>query len=95
MLDSAHGLKGDATWGWVAELLDDKVSMAKRIAVEWGLNYGASPAEAVTKGVEIANAVDLSPNPNPKYAAVPITTYDFEAGTALIGVNPAVIDLIA
>ncbi|MEN9314911.1 MAG: hypothetical protein RIS35_1304, partial [Pseudomonadota bacterium] len=95
MLDAARGLTGDTTWGWVAQLLDDKVLMSKRVAVDWGLNYGANASEAITKGVEIANAIDESPNPNPAFAAIPVKTFDFAEATALIGINPAGIDLIA
>lgn len=36
ILDSAHTFKGNATWGWVADLLDNKISAANRIAVDWG-----------------------------------------------------------
>jgi Ca2+-binding RTX toxin-like protein len=94
MLDAAHALKGDETWGWVAELLEDRVAMSKRIAVEWGLNYGATPEAAITLGAAIAGAVDESPNPDPAFADSPVKTFDFDAAIAIIGVDPARIDLI-
>jgi hypothetical protein len=39
ILSSAHTYKGDATWGWVPDLLDNKISVANQFAVTWGLNY--------------------------------------------------------
>lgn len=93
MLDAAQGLVGHATWGWVAALLEDKVEMSKRIAIDWGLNYGADAAQTVAKGVAIANSVTTEPNP--VFPSSPIKHFDFDAATALIGVNPANIDLVA
>lgn len=93
MLDAAQGLEGDSTWGWVADLLDDKVLMSKRIAVEWGLNYGTTAQQTIEKGMSIANSV--STEANPSFPAIPIKHFDFDAATALIGINPANIDLIA
>jgi Ca2+-binding RTX toxin-like protein len=95
MLDAAHGLETNPDWGWVPTLLDDKVTMSKRVAVDWGLNYGANASESIAKGVAIAGSVDQSPNPNPAFAAIPVKTFDFEAATELVGIDPAAIDLIA
>lgn len=95
MLDAAHDLKVDATWGWVADLLDDKVLMSKRVAIDWGLNYASSAQQAIEKGMQIAGAVVESPNPNPLYSDIPIRHFDFDAAVTLVGVDPARIDLIA
>lgn len=56
VLDSAHSFKGDAKWGWVADLLDNKIAVARQLAVDWGLNF-ATPEESVSKGMAIAKAV--------------------------------------
>jgi len=56
MLTSAHSFKGDATWGWVANLLDNKVAVADYFAVQHGLGYVDSN-ESITKGMAIAAAV--------------------------------------
>jgi len=56
MLNSAHSFAGDATWGWVPQLLDNKITVATRFAIEQGLNYN-TPAESITKGMAIAAAV--------------------------------------
>ncbi len=56
ILGSAHTYKGDATWGWVADLLDNKISVANQFAVDWGLNYN-TPSESITQGMAIAAAV--------------------------------------
>ncbi|MCX7172295.1 MAG: DUF4214 domain-containing protein, partial [Proteobacteria bacterium] len=39
MLGSAHSFKGDATWGWVANLLDNKVTVGTYHAVTAGIDY--------------------------------------------------------
>jgi len=36
ILTSAHTFKDDATWGWVADLLDNKIQVADKFAVTWG-----------------------------------------------------------
>jgi cyclophilin family peptidyl-prolyl cis-trans isomerase/methionine-rich copper-binding protein CopC len=56
ILDSAHTFKGDATWGWVADLLDNKITVAKTFAVDWGLNYN-TPSDSISHGMAIAAAV--------------------------------------
>uniref|UniRef100_UPI003751E680 DUF4214 domain-containing protein n=1 Tax=Undibacterium sp. TaxID=1914977 RepID=UPI003751E680 len=56
ILDSAHRFKGDATWGWVANLLDNKIAVAKTFAIDWGLGF-TSPDVAIKQGMAIAGAV--------------------------------------
>jgi hypothetical protein len=56
ILSSAHTYKGDATLGWVADLLDNKITVANQFAVDWGLNYN-TPSESITQGMAIAAAV--------------------------------------
>jgi serralysin len=56
ILTAAHGFKGDATWGWVANLLNNKVTVANTLAVDWGLNF-SSPEQAITQGMAIAAAI--------------------------------------
>jgi hypothetical protein len=48
MLGSAHTFKGNASWGWVPDLLDNKIAVAKTFAIDWGLNYN-SPANLYCK----------------------------------------------
>ena len=71
ILSSAHTYKGDATWGWVADLLDNKITVANQFAVDWGLNYN-TPNESITQGMAIAAAV---------------TSTSTAAAIALIGVS--------
>jgi hypothetical protein len=54
MLGSAHTFKGNATWGWVADLLDNKVAVADYFAVQQGLNFNSG---AVEHGMDIAAAI--------------------------------------
>jgi hypothetical protein len=57
MIDVVHNqYTNDATWGWVAKLLDNKATVANQVAVIWGINYPTA-AESITKGVAIADAV--------------------------------------
>ncbi|HZW22833.1 FG-GAP-like repeat-containing protein [Noviherbaspirillum sp.] len=70
MLNSAHSFKGNATWGWVADLLDNKLAVANYYAVEQGLTC-IDPGEAITRGMAIAAAV---------------TPDDTSAAIALVGV---------
>ena len=73
ILDSAHTFKGNATWGWVADLLDNKIAVAKKFSIDMGLNYN-TPEESITKGMAIASA---------------ITPTDTTAAITLIGVTEA------
>ena len=73
ILDSAHTFKGDKTWGWVADLLDNKITVAKKFSIDMGLNYN-TPEESITKGMAIASA---------------ITATDTSAAVTLIGVTEA------
>lgn len=78
ILDSAHTYKGDATYGYVADLLDNKILVAKTFAIDLGLNYNSSN-DSITNGMAIAAAV------------TPTST---AAAISLIGVNIADVQLI-
>ena len=78
ILDSAHTFKGDKTWGWVADLLDNKITVAKKFSIDMGLNYN-TPEESITKGMAIASA---------------ITSTDTSAAVTLIGVTEANLQLV-
>lgn len=56
MLNAAHGFSGDATWGWVPQLLDNKISVGNYFAIEQGLGY-VDPNDAISKGIAIAAQV--------------------------------------
>ena len=76
MLDSAHTFQNNPTWGWVANLLDNKILVARQVAVDWGLNYLTADA-SVSNGMAIARAV---------------TSTDTTAALALVGIpNDAVL----
>jgi len=77
ILDSAHTFKGNATWGWVADLLDNKIAVAKKFSIDMGLNYN-TPEESITMGMAIASA---------------ITSTDTTAAVTLIGVAEANLNL--
>lgn len=71
ILVAAHSFKGDKTWGWVPDLLDNKVAVANFFAVQQGLNYNTD-ADSIAKGMAIAAAV---------------TSTDTSAALKLIGVS--------
>ena len=56
ILQSAHTFKGNTEWGWVADLLDNKASVANTFAVQMGLGF-LTPETSISKGMEIAAAV--------------------------------------
>lgn len=56
ILGAAHNYKGDTTWGYVANLLDNKVTVAKLFAIDYGLNYNTAN-DSITQGMAIAAAV--------------------------------------
>lgn len=56
---AAHGYKNDVTWGWVADLLDNKIKVADLFAVSAGLTYN-SYEESITMGMKIAANVTPS-----------------------------------
>ncbi|MFZ6799883.1 DUF4214 domain-containing protein [Undibacterium sp. Di24W] len=78
ILDSAHGYKGKADYGYVADLLDNKFTVGKFFAIEQGINYN-TPEESYSKGVAIAAAV---------------TATDIQAAIKLIGVSDAGFTLV-
>ncbi len=71
ILNAAHGFKNDATYGWVANLLDNKFTVANYFAIEQGISY-LTPEENYQRGVAIAAAV---------------TPIDTKAAISLIGVT--------
>lgn len=78
ILASAHSFKGDATWGWVADLLDNKVAVANQFAVQWGLGYSSNEA-SILNGMKIAQLV---------------TPTDVSAALQLIGIADGQIQFI-
>ena len=54
ILASAHTYKGDKTYGYVADLLDNKSTVSKSVAVDAGINFNTDP---ITKGILVAAAI--------------------------------------
>ena len=77
ILYSAHTFKGDVTYGWVADLLDNKAEVSNLFALQMGLNY-LTAEESISKGMQIAASVTAS---------------DTSAAIALIGVSPDQMDI--
>ena len=89
ILYSAHTFKGQPSakgtaqdgYGWVADLLDNKLAVAKTFAVDWGLTYN-TPQDSISKGMAIAAAVTADAGLGGTSAAL-----------ALIGIAPGEINL--
>ncbi|HJW57095.1 MAG TPA: DUF4214 domain-containing protein, partial [Burkholderiaceae bacterium] len=77
ILWSAHTFKGDATYGYVADLLDNKVTVANNFTVQQGLSYNTA-TDSISKGMAIAAAV---------------TPTGVAAALKLIGVSDALFNL--
>ncbi|MDP3760037.1 MAG: DUF4214 domain-containing protein [Ramlibacter sp.] len=56
ILGSAHSFKGRADFGYVADLLDNKIAVGKTFAIDQGLVYNTSQ-DSITQGMAIAAAV--------------------------------------
>lgn len=56
MLASAHTFKGDATYGWVYDLLTNRIAVAYEHTVSQGVTYN-SASDAITIGKAISSAV--------------------------------------
>ncbi|MBR7801420.1 type I secretion C-terminal target domain-containing protein [Undibacterium fentianense] len=54
ILNSAHTFKGNADFGYVADLLDNKYLVGRTLAIDWGISFVENPYE---RGVSIAAAV--------------------------------------
>lgn len=92
ILVSAHLLKGDATFGWVADLLDNKGLVGSYFAVSQGINYN-SPEESITKTMAIAAAVTPADTATAvSLIAIPDRSFDLSSGT---GVATAMISVPA
>ena len=59
MLASAHRYAGDATWGWVPSLLENKYFAAHYLAVQHGITYKTAE-ESITKTMALATSVSAS-----------------------------------
>jgi hypothetical protein len=56
ILASAHTFKGDTTYGYVADLLDNKVEFAKFFTIQLGLNYN-TPEDSIKNTMAMVAAV--------------------------------------
>jgi hypothetical protein len=96
MLNSAHSYANDPTWGWVPNLLDNKIAVGRYFAIDGGLNYN-TPEDSISKGIAIAAAV----TPGDIAAAeilIPGEPFNPDAGATIpagsIGITMYVPDLV-
>jgi hypothetical protein len=76
ILDSAHAFKGNGNWGWVADLLDNKIAVAKTFAIDLGLNYN-TPSDSISQGMAIAAAI-TSTNTTDAIALIGVSASDIQ-----------------
>jgi hypothetical protein len=77
MLNAARGMANDSSYGWVTQLLNNKIQVGRYFALEQGISF-ASPTENINRGIAIAAA---------------ITANDTTNAMSLIGQNDAAFDL--
>ncbi|MFZ6817266.1 peptidylprolyl isomerase [Undibacterium sp. Ji22W] len=77
IINSAHSFKGTADYGWVADLLDNKVTVGNYFSIQQGLTYN-NQTDSITKGIEIAAAV---------------TATDVNTAKNIIGATDTLLDL--
>ena len=56
MLSAARTYVNNAQWGWVTDLLDNKIEIGRIHSVEFGMDY-AAPQNAILETVAIVDAV--------------------------------------
>ena len=56
ILTAAHSFKGDQTYGWVADLLDNELALSYRYAIVEGISLNL-PADAYANGAKISAAI--------------------------------------
>lgn len=54
ILSAAHSFKGDAQFGYVADLLDNKVTVGQKLAIDWGVTFDSN---VYARSIQIANAI--------------------------------------
>ncbi len=69
MLDATHGLKGNAQWGWMSNLLDNKYQLGRFIAVDQGISYRTTE-QAYQHGTALLALVTPTMTPTSIEAAV-------------------------
>lgn len=77
IIDAAHGFKNNAEYGWVADLLDNKVNVGTYFSIQHGLSYNTG-SESIIKGMAIAAL---------------ITPTDTTAAKNKIGITDSTLDL--
>ena len=85
MLTSAHTYKGDATYGYVADLLDNKYTVGSSFAIQQGLNY-ATPQSSYANAVAIAAKITPTSTTN-AINAIPVTDAGFNLATTAVVVS--------
>ncbi len=85
MLSSAHTFKGDASYGYVADLLDNKFTVGSTFAVQQGLNY-ATPQSSYANAVAIAAKITPADTTD-AIKAIPVNDPGFNLATSAVVVS--------
>lgn len=76
MLTSAYTFTGDPTWGWVPQLLTNKVAVGRYFAIQQGLNYN-SDADSIIQGMKIAGSVTSNDTAS-SISLIPLNAANFD-----------------
>lgn len=84
MLEAARTFTGDAKWGWVPQLLENKISVGKYFAIEQGLNYN-SAVESIRQGGSIVAEIS-STDVSKAMAKIPAPDKNFSLSKSLVSI---------
>lgn len=85
MLTSAHTYKGNATYGYVADLLDNKYTVGRYFAIQQGLNY-TSPQTSYVNAVAIASKITPT-NTASAISSIPVSDAGFNLAASAVSVS--------
>lgn len=94
ILYSAHTFKGNKDYGYVADLLDNKLSIADYFAIKQGLGY-LTDSDSITNGMKIAAAVSQYETVNAKKLIAVGTDDSADIFTAPVIAKPDVAQILS
>jgi Ca2+-binding RTX toxin-like protein len=79
IISAAYEYRADPTLSGVVQLLENKVSVARKVAMEWGLNYNADGATAYAQSQQVAKAISADSTES-ALALIGVTSADLSLG---------------
>ena len=75
ILHAAHSFKGNASFGYVSDLLDNRYQVAKTLAVDWGISYNTDELN-ISKSTATLNLISAN-NTTDAIELIGLPPYDF------------------